>query len=196
MAEALADDAPLTNGLKADEYLQIIRELVADELEKNRVVGRIRSKMKRLRDAGANLDAVSLLRKLSKRDPEERLAMLSDLRKYAGWEGVALVRPGVDADAVQDEMFDEPSPEMQEKYQEARVHSSGYNARVAKGARDLNPEMAGSSFFQMWDRGWLDAEHDLNEQGKTEKVASTEKRPRKKKDAAPEAEAEAGAAVH
>jgi hypothetical protein len=186
MAEDL-DDAPATNGLKPDEYLGIIRELVADEIDKNRVVGRIRSKLKRLKDAGANLDAVALLRKLAKRDPEDRLAMLSDLRKYAGWEGVTLIAAGVDPNAEQSEMWDEPSPEMQQGYKDALIHSDGYNSRMAKGARDDNPQMAGSSAYQMWDRGWLDCEGDLKAQGETAKVASTERKPRAKKDAVPKA---------
>jgi hypothetical protein len=178
----MADNAtPGTNGIRPDEYLGIIRELVADEIEKNKVVGRIRAKLKRLKDAGANLDAVALLRKLSKRDPEERLAMLADLRKYAGWEGVTLIRPGVDPDAVQDEMFDEPSPEMKQKYREALIHGDGYNSRRAGGSRDDNPQVAGSGEFQMWDRGWLDCDGDLSAQGQTARVGSTERRPRAKR---------------
>lgn len=166
------------NTIKPDEYLEIIRELVADEIEKNKVIGRIRSKLKRLKDAGANLDAVSLLRKLAKQDPEDRLVMLADLRKYAGWQGVALVKPGVDPEAKQDEMWDEPSAEMREKYKEALIHSDGYNSRMAKGDRGDNPQTAGSSAYQMWDRGWLDCEGDLKAQGETAQAASTERRPR------------------
>lgn len=179
MAESLTDtETEHTNGIRADEYLGVIRELVADEIEKNKIVGRIRSKYKRLKDAGCNLDAVSLLRRLAKRDPEDRLAMLSDLRKYAGWEGVTLIRPGVDPDAVQDEMFDEPSQEMKTKYREALIHGDGYNSRRAGGSRHDNPQMAGSAEHQMWDRGWLDCEGDLKAQGESATVASTERRPR------------------
>lgn len=177
MAENLAD-ADLGNGIKPNEYLEIIRELVADEIEKNKVIGRIRSKLKRLKDAGANLDAVALLRKLAKQDPEDRLVMLSDLRKYAGWQGVTLFKPGVDPNAKQDEMWDEPSPEMKQKYKEALIHGDGYNSRQAKGSRDDNPQVAGSAEYQMWDRGWLDCDGDLKARGNGAAVASTERRPR------------------
>lgn len=201
MSESTDEDRG-SNGLKSEFYLATMRELLAADREKDKAVANVRVLLKRLKDAGGDMDAISLVRKLRNLEDDERISRIKALFRYAQWEGLAMFQPGVDPGAVQDEMFDEPSPEMQEKYQEARIHSAGYNARVAKGARDLNPQMAGSSFYQMWDRGWLDAEHDLNEQGKTEKVASTERRPHKKKKAAetPPAEdaetAEAGAAVH
>lgn len=210
MAESLAETG--SNGIKPNEYLGIIQEIIADEIEKNKAVGRIRAKMKRLKDAGANLDAISMLRKLSKLDPDERHNRMAALMKYAGWEGVTIFTAGVDPDAQQAELWEEPSPEAKQGHRDAVIHMDGYNSRKAGGSRHDNPQVAGSSDHQMWDRGWLDCEGDLSAQGSTSKVASTERRPRSAKadgenpvkDAAPkrgrkakatEGESEAGA-VH
>jgi hypothetical protein len=179
MAEHLAADAG-TNGLRADEYRSIVREIIADEIEKNKAVGRIRAKLKRLKDAGANLDAVSMLRKLGKLDEDERILRLEALIKYAGWEGIKLFEPGVDPAAQQAELWDEGTPEIRQGHRDAVVHSDGWNTRKAGGARQDNPQVAGSSEYAKWDEGWLDCDRDLKvmADGKAATVASTERRPR------------------
>lgn len=166
------------NGIQPNEYLDLKRDLIAAVVKKDAAVAAVRVIMKRFKDAGADVDAIADLRKLARLNPDQRIAREKEMRKYAAWEGITLWQPGMPDDVGQDEMFDEPSREVQDKYQEALVHSSGYNARLAKGGRDLNPEMAGSSRYQMWDRGWLDCEGDLKAQGETAQVATTERRPR------------------
>jgi len=179
MAEPLTDAG--SNGLRADEYRSIIREIIADEIEKNKAVGRIRAKLKRLKDAGANLDAVSMLRKLGKLDEDERVLRLEALVRYAGWENIKLFEPGVDPAAQQAEFWEEGDPDIRQGHKDAVVHSDGWNSRLAKGSREDNPHVAGSRDFQTWDQAWLDAESDLNAQGNTAKVASTERKPRAKR---------------
>lgn len=189
MAEPLPADG--SNGIRADEYRSIIREIIADEIEKNKAVGRIRAKMKRLKDAGANLDAVSMLRKLGKLDEDERMLRLDALIRYAGWEGVKLFRPGVDPDAEQAELWDEGDPDIRQGHRDAVIHMDGYNSMKAGGSRQDNPQIAGSSEYAKWDEGWLDCERDLATQGKPAKTASTERRPRGEK---ANGDGEAGAA--
>lgn len=189
MAESLAE--PGSNGIKPQLYLDTMRELLAADREKDKAVSQVRILLKRLKDAGADLDAVSMVRKLRNLEDDERILRIKSLVRYAQWEGLVLFEPGVDPKAEQAEMFDEPSIEAKQKLSEAFIYNDGNNTQRAGGSRHDNPQMAGSSEYQMWDRGWLDAEQDASASGKPAKTASTERRPRAEK---ADGEGEAGAA--
>lgn len=190
MAEPLdsTDDIGSNSGVSPDIYLEFVREQTLDQVEKDKIVGRMRARSKRAKAAGVDLDADVLVAKLAKLDPDTRHARLQNVQKQASWRGLTMFKPGVDPNAEQSDIWPEPTPDIKQGHRDAVIYSDGFNSRKAGGERQDNVQMAGSSEYAKWDEGWLDCDREIGLREKTPaKIASSERRPGKPADAPKEA---------
>lgn len=187
MAESLtdADEIGDNSGVSPDVYLTYVREQTLDQVEKDKIVGRMRARTKRAKAAGVDTDADALVSKLAKLDPDNRHALMQNVRKQASWRGLTGFNPGVDPRAEQTDIWPEPTPDIKQGHRDAVIYSDGFNSRKAGGERQDNVQMAGSSEYAKWDEGWLDCDREIGLREKTPaKIASSERRPGKPKAAA------------
>jgi hypothetical protein len=186
MAEDLDDDHGDNGGdASPDVYLEYVRLQVLDEVAKQSIMGRMRARTKQAKDDGIDVDADAIVKKLAKLDPDTRAARMQNARKQAAWRGLAGFSPGVDPNAEQTDIWPEPSADIKQGHRDAVIYSDGANSRRAGGDRHENTQMAGSRDYQTWDQAWLDTDRDIMGQPAAPKAASTERKPRAKKAAAP-----------
>lgn len=166
-----------------DKYLEYVRLQVLDEVAKQSIMGRMRARTKQAKDDGIDVDADAIVKKLAKLDPGLRAIRMQNARKQAAWRGLTGFNPGMPADAVQVDIWPEPSEDIKQGHRDAVIYSDANNSRRAGGDRQDNPQIAGSRDYQTWDRGWLDADQDIMGHPGDGKVATEAKPKRGKKSA-------------
>ena len=172
------------NQISPDEYLNIAAELASAQREIDKATGRKRSILKRFKDHGGDLDAIALVRRLAKRDPDERLALMGNVRKYAAWESVILWEPDGQA-AINLDDLERPSPTAMAMKEAADAYEVGYAGGKARTDPEGCPYDAGTEAFVEWKKGYRAGQETIAEQmGKNSRLANQSKaRPVRKGDA-------------
>jgi hypothetical protein len=162
MAEQLSEGSGLR--INADLYRRQLVELDKHTRNKDSNVAKMRGVRKELKQDGVNMAAFNLVRGLAKFEDDDRLLILEEARRLAGWEGLTMPvswRPG-DNENPQGGMFeDEGTPESRKTLQDNRIAMDAWNSRKAGGARENNPHPAASEDNQTWDAGWRKADKEF-----------------------------------
>jgi hypothetical protein len=162
-----ADEKP--NTIREDEYLRFSRELVDIQREIRNLTEQLASArglkagvLKRAKNAGADKDAMMMLERLTKLDPDERTSMLDNVAKYARWTSVQLWTAGTAEDG-QGAMFGEDiqTEEARQAHRDALIVSDGYDSAKTGSTPDNNPHPVGSRESGVWMSGYEAFNRDL-----------------------------------
>lgn len=156
-----------------------------------------RNDRKRLLDqCGYRPDAVALLLRLWKMDPEDRNALLSQLFQGARWLEMSFA---TQMDLFSAQPNDEPSQKAKEQRAADDAEFSGWEACRAGEAISDNPHPVGSQHHQDWDRGFRACMLRIAEggevKGKRAAAKGAEPKPNKDRRGGADAEAKPSAAV-
>jgi len=150
-----------SNGLKREEYYEIMAICAEQTRIKDTAVGKIRAALKRATDAGEPASAVAEIRKMAKLPDETREAHYASLAKMAGYERIQLWKAGTD-EQPQGALMDmpeqvAPSTALAEQAMlEARAFCHGYDCCKAGGLASLNPHTPGDAEYVSWQNGWVE----------------------------------------
>lgn len=143
---------------------------------------------RRAKKAGADIDALKNVIRLSKMDDEERNRLRENEERYAVWLGVTLWRAGIEG-ARQASMFDPPGQDPEtvaarEDMEAAQGNQEGYNARYEDKPFDSNPYEKGSHKATAWNQGWKHGDDEIETKLAASKGGKAASKPQVQKAAA------------
>lgn len=153
MAETAKADVQKRN-LSASTFQDFIEELTTLDDQKNRIVGKIRSRRKAAKEAGINLGEMDAVLKLKTMDTDEIKQNEADRLLYAKWLKVDL---GFQASLE----LPEPEPAQIARLTKFDTHRAGYEAGKRGDPRNTNPHEPGTVAHPFWDQGWNDGDTDV-----------------------------------
>lgn len=154
MAPRLDKDPTTDGGLNPDTFLDIYRQIRASKRQVDKTTGEHRALHKKLGDAGCNLVAFSIYKRLEKMEEDEAKIVVSQVMRMAGWTGFDLgIKQGTLFDL---EGFHPPTETATEQWAEAQAEERGYRTGLAgeRGDPAHNPFEAGSAQHAAFSRGW------------------------------------------
>ena len=153
-----------SNTITPDEFLDIASELASAQREIDAARGRKGAIIKRFKERGGDSDALSLVHKLAKRDTDDRINLLANVKKYASWAAITLWEPGGQMAWSLDDNTPQPSGPAVERLNAARAYEAGHACGKAGGDPQGNPFNAGSETFVQWESGYKDGMTYIAEQ--------------------------------
>ncbi len=140
-----------TGGLSPDHFLRVYRELRQARMPMQKAVATYRNALKRVKDAGVDTFALSILEKLVKVEEEQASLHIRNLFKYADWThaNVGLKQPDLFGSGDHT-----PTEEAVTLFDEQLAEENGSKAGSAGDKIETNPHQAGSAMHAAWARGW------------------------------------------
>lgn len=179
-----------SNGLKREEYYEIMAICAEQTRIKDTAVAKIRAALKRATDAGEPATAVAEIRRVSKLPDETREAHYASLAKLAGYEKIQLWKPGTEEQpqGALMELPEQATPSTalaEQAMLEARAFCHGYDVCKDGGLASLNPHTPGEPEYVSWYNGWIEYGVEFGEPP----VRQADSQPRGGRQKAAEAEA-------